>query len=283
MKNIDYIIRYLAGEMEEDEKAAFEKRITDDPGLREQKEEVRNIWNVIREELSLEDLTGKESKEELIAAVMAEQDIHEYGNRSPSENERSFRSKTSKLTNKTVPGGKERNVLFKPDFRMGLLLAAAVALFIVLVKPASSAHRLAGNYYNPSEMSMLEEQSIQTRNEDTRAARLFLDGNYKAARYLLETGGKPGIEEPVFGLMYAITCYETGDTASAIQLLEQLSALQEAPASYEARWYLSLILVRQDQSENALPYLSRLADMDGKYRGKSRKMIRRINRNMDDR
>lgn len=283
MKNIDHIIRYLAGEIEEDEKVAFEKRVTTDPEFGKQVKEVKTIWKVIKNELSLEDLTGKESKEELIAAVMAEQDIHEYGNRSPSENERSFMRISDELVNEAGSQGVARPGLFKPDFRKGLLLAAAVAVLLILSRPLQSPRRLADTYYKPTELALLEEQPLQTRNEVARAAGFFLDGNYKAARYFMEKGGIPGVEKPVTGLMYAISCYETSDTTYSIKLLKQLAAIAEAPVSYEARWYLSLILIRQNHSEMALPYLSELSAEDGKYREKSKKIIRRINRRTEDR
>jgi len=283
MKETDQIIRYLAGDMDEVEKAGIEQRITSDPGFRQAFDEIEKIWEMMKDSLTLEGLSGEESREEVIAEVLAEQDILQYRSRSPSSREESLRKlmKAIEKNEGNADTGKKSMRLL--NYRNSLFLAAAVILMFVLIRPGAGPVQLAQEYFRPADIQLLNENLIQTRSENYRVFQLFSEEKYGAAKTMIERQEIPGEREPLTSLVYSIACFETADTAKAIDVLEQLVYSGNQDIAYESSWYLSLILVRNNTPADALPLLRKLAEEEGPYQKKSRKLIRVINRQSTNR
>ena len=78
MYKLEHIIRYLAGEASENEKERFEEELNSDSDLKAEFERVSQIWDLMKANLSLDDIEKDATKDEIIAAVMASIDVEDY-------------------------------------------------------------------------------------------------------------------------------------------------------------------------------------------------------------
>lgn len=281
MNNTDIIITYLSGEMEQEEIKRFELLRSSDPELENEFQSIQKIWEITRENLKLEDLPEEKIRDQLIAEVMAHHDIGRYRNQKRSKKAEDFRLALERAEAATQQQDTQQHSRSKWFTYPTILLAAAslVLLFMVL-RPSTSLQELALSYYDPAGSELASQHAFKTRSNEARALQFFRDRNYDAARYYFEVD-MPAIRyDPMARLFYGISCQETGNTEQAVAVLEALAFSDNAKrtdsAAYHAKWYLSLILLKEGRTEEAIPLLVDLARTEGPFNKKSTRLLRKI-------
>lgn len=276
MTHTDKIIQYLSGEMDQDEKQQFEKLLASDPDLEDEYRSVRSVWELTKEKLTLQELPDTESREAYIASVVAAHDIETYGNRKYTEEEKKLRDKIEEIGSQVQPDSslpKKRKI--RPDRGMILLLAACVALLLLVTWPDRGVSDLAASYYNPQKDVLIEQMVSRTGGTEHKAIDHFRNGRFKAAKNAYESMEQLPGDESVSRIFYAVSCFETGNTPRAVDLLEVMASESLPPLSVHAAWYLSLIHLQSGNREAALPYLVTLSNMEGMYQDKATRLIRK--------
>lgn len=281
MNNIEKIITYLSGEMEREEVNRFDLLRATDPELENEFQSVRKIWEITRENLMLEDLPEEKIRDQLIAEVMAHHDILQYRNSTSSKKSKSFRAALEKA-GKEIQQEKIQQHSRSKWFNIPtiLLAAASLALLFLVLRPSTSLEELALSYYDPAGEPLAAQHDFKTRSNEARALQFFRDRNYNAARYYFQIDTDAVAGDPMVRLFYGISCYETGDMQKALSLLEPLAVSDSSgptePAAYHAKWYVSLILLKEGRAERAIPYLVDLSRSEGSFKKKSTRLLRKI-------
>lgn len=276
MNNIERIIKYLSNEMDAEEQRLFKERLSSDSGFKEEFRSIRRIWDITKEKLTLKGLSEVDKREELIAAVIAAHDISFYGTERKSDREKSFQAQLEEIMNQRPTNkGVHRRANYRIYYKAGLLVAAAITLLLLILRPSSDLQEVALSYYDPSNDPLLELYTQQTRSQNMKALHFFREGKYETARYYFEENQPPAEQNDVTALFYAISCYETGEADMAVELLHRLLEAGEDAIAYHAKWYLALIYISQDQQIKALPHLNELSEMEGIFSQKAGKLIRK--------
>ncbi|MDF1570024.1 MAG: hypothetical protein P1P82_00185 [Bacteroidales bacterium] len=298
MNNTDKIITYLSGEMKQGEADQFDLLRSSDPELENAFQSIKKIWEITRENLMLEDLPEEKIRDQLIAEVMAHHDIERYRNLAPTKKTKAFRSALEKAEAAMHDPKKNQDSRSWWFHLPTILLAAAslVLLFLVL-RPSADLRELAIAYYDPAGSELASRHAFKTRSNEAMALQFFRDRNYKAARYYFEIDMQTIGNDPMARLFYGISCHETGDPEKAIAVLKELatsaatgeagssgqtesflqsdSSRQTHTAAYHAKWYLSLILVNEGKTEDAIPFLIDLSRTEGPFNKKSTRLLRK--------
>lgn len=286
MNNTDKIIAYLSGEMEQSEADQFELFRSTDPELENAFQAIRKIWEMTRENLMLEYLPEEKIRDQLIAEVMAHHDIEQYRNTAPSKKTTAFRSALEKAAaSMQEPGNKKDSRPGRISLPTILLAAASLVLLVLVIRPATDLRELAISYYDPSGSTLASQHAFKTRSNEAQALLFFRDGDYKTARYYFEAYPDAIADDPMAQLFYGITCHETGDTEKAVTILQNLATQgtsgQESSSgrsdtvSYHAKWFLSLILVNEGKTEEAIPFLIDLSRTEGPFNKKSTRLLQK--------
>lgn len=267
------IIRFLSGEMDPEEKRQFEASRDKDPELREAFEKISGIWDLARESLNIDGKPLHTGRDELVAWVIATLDREEYAVSDDPARERAFRKKMEKIMEQ--PPEKNR-IIRHPGVTRFLLAAAAVALLLVLFMPQRSMEQLAAGYYDPAGDPLFCSYDSRTAAQE-QGVMLVKDGLYAQARALFEADpGTPDLQT-ASGIAYAISCYETGDSALALSILTELATGKRTMLAMHAGWYISLYLLESGRSEEAIPYLVAIAADEGAFSRKAAKILRKSN------
>jgi hypothetical protein len=276
MNNIERIIKYLSNEMDAEEQRLFKEQLSSDSDFMEEYRSIRRIWDITKEKLTLEGLSEANTREELIAAVIAAHDISLYGTDRISEKEKAFHAQLEEIMKKRPS---DRGALRKKNMQFyylsGLLAAAAITMLILVFRPSTDLQETALSLYDPSNDPLLELYTQQTRSQNLKALHFFRESDYEAARFYFEKNQPPADQNDITSLFYAITCYETGEAAIATELLNDLLIVGEDTIVYHAKWYLALIYISQDQKEMALPYLHEISETEGIFRQKAKEIIQK--------
>jgi tetratricopeptide (TPR) repeat protein len=284
MNNTDKIITYLSGEMEQAEADQFDLLRAADPELEHAFQAIRKIWELTRENLMLEDLPEENIRDQLIAEVMAHHDIDRYRNHD-SKKMMAFRKALEKAAESAEEPGKKHVSRSRYNLPTILLAAASLVLLFLVLRPATSLRELAVSYYDPAGSELASGHAFKTRSNEAQALQFIRDRNYQAARHYFESDLNAIADDPVARLFYGISCHETGDSEQAIAVLRSVATADTAgqeeragqtdTVSYHAKWYLSLILIREGKTEEALPFLIELSRTDGPFNSKSTRLLRK--------
>lgn len=289
MNNTDKIITYLSGEMKQGEADQFDLLRSSDPELENAFQSIKKIWEITRENLMLENLPEEKIRDQLIAEVMAHHDIERYRNLAPTKKTKAFRSALEKAETATLHPQDSRSWRFHlPTI---LLAAASLVLLFLVLRPSTNLRELAVAYYDPAGSELASQHAFKTRSNEALALQFFRDRNYKAARYYFEIDLQTIDNDPMARLFYGLSCHETGDTEKAIAVLKELATSaataqagssrqtdnygQADTAAYHAKWYLSLILVNEGKTGEAIPFLIDLSRTEGPFNKKSTRLLRK--------
>ena len=277
MNITEKIIQYLSGEMDQEEARQFEQLLSSDPEMEEEFRSVSRIWEITRKNLLLEDLPEEKIRDQLIAEVIAQQDIEYYGTEDENDQEKNFRLALQKAEQmydqeQARKSGRKR----RPNYTAMLLAAASIALLVVITWPQTSLQEKAIDLQRSSETELSSQHGFKTRSNEAKGLQFFRDGDYSAAKAYFKLSEENTKKDPAAQLFYALACWKTGEQDSAVSLLSDLMLSDSSTVSYQAKWYLSLLWIEKEQTGQAIPLLIELSRTEGSYRKESTKLLRKI-------
>jgi len=248
-KDTDQIEKYLAGELNNDELLAFEKRLQEDPSFAE----TFTLYRAIQNEMNSGD-DEKEIKENL-----------------------------SRLSNKYFTPKTENKVIpLRSGNKKWWMYAAAAAVFItilLLFKPWQdsplSNQEIYAQYAIPEELPFVARGS----NEDSllkKASELFNKKDYAAAIPLLDSITKLNPAEAQLQLSLGISYLNTGKFDLAINRFDSLAAGQSIYKNDALAWK-ALSFLRQDNKADCIAVLKQIPANANNF-NKAEKMIRQLSK-----
>ncbi|QCK16637.1 tetratricopeptide repeat protein [Mangrovivirga cuniculi] len=238
MNKEELIDRYLAGELNEEEKSNFKKMMDDDPSIAE---EVK-----FRRELKL---AIKKSERTQIKEML---------------------SATEKARGKSV---KINWPMYLAAASVAFIFITGLWFFVLNDKPDPDELYVA--YYAPYENVVHPiERSESIENLETEAFLAYEQGNYKEARALfskLEVERK----DPYIQLYLGITLMSMEDYSLATDYFNEYIK-SEGKLKDRALWYLSLSYLKTGESGKAIQTLKKLIEMNGYNRYKAEELLAKI-------
>ena len=168
----------------------------------------------------------------------------------------------------------------KPNYRLlaiaaSLLILVGAFFFIKQSESGSSPQDLYAAYYEPF------NPNTGVRGSDVEQSIQDFDKAYKAKEYTEALGLLDVIQTQKeildWDLYKAICLMETGATDEAEKVLLQLNEEGAALLTHEAKWYLSMLYLKQGATDKASMYLKQMAtDTNGDHSIKAKNILKQI-------
>jgi len=290
MNDDQNIIRYLDGEMEEDEKLAFERKISGNQDLAQKVEAFRNIQKLagkaMRRTDDPEESLSQETREEIRQAVL---DFKEGKTEAlPPEVDQTIKSARQAFEQRkengekaalvSTPGQGQSNI--KQIRRIWWTAAAVVVLAVIvslhIFRPFKSrpVRDLYVKYYKEFPISPEVTELSRADNDLLFATKVYEAGDYKRAGILFEMlEDSAGLRE--YSLFYAGQSYlHQNLTENAIDTFQQL--LEDASGDMVplTRWYLALCYLKTGETALSKEQLIMVAASDSPFRKDARRLLR---------
>jgi tetratricopeptide (TPR) repeat protein len=286
------IIRYLDGEMPEDEKLRFEKEISTNTGLAKRVDQYRKIQQLAGKAFHRaddpEEGLDPQTREKIRRAV---KDFKESGKEViPGAVEeviknarRAFEQRREKVQRETGAGesGPGRPNI-RQTRRIWLIAAAIVVLALItsllVFRPfrGEPAKDLFAAYYEEFTVTDKMHESARADDDLLFAIKVYEAGDYKRAIILFEMlADSSGLREQ--SLFYAGHAYlHLNLTDKAIETFQQL--LENGPGELmtATRWYLALCYLKIGEAALAREQLGLVTETDSPHRRDARLLLREL-------
>ncbi|MEE9461019.1 MAG: tetratricopeptide repeat protein [Bacteroidales bacterium] len=285
-----YIIRYLDGEMTEDERFEFEKEISGNPDLAKKVEAFRNLQKLaekaMRQADDPEDNLDQETREEIRQAVIDFKEGRKYDlpgevNETIKSARQDFeqrREKDKQATDVTEPEPHRSNIrqVRRIWFSVAAVVVLAVIVSVLIFRPfkGKPAKDLYTEYYK--EFPMTEEMNELSRTDDDLlfAIKVYEAGDYKRAIILFEMLADSSTLSG-YSLFYAGLAYmHLNLTDKAIETFQGL--LDDDPGDMipATRWYLALCYLKAGEASLSKEQLLLIEETDSPFRKDARMLLR---------
>ncbi|KPL15014.1 MAG: hypothetical protein AMS26_08810 [Bacteroides sp. SM23_62] len=284
------IIRYLDGEMPEDEKLRFEEAISSNTGLADRVEQLRKIQKLAGKaagkaddpEVRLDQETRQEIKQAVNDFKEGGKDlIPEEVNETIKAAGKAFEIRKEKDRHDTAgaePEADRPNIrqIRRIWFRAAAIVVLAVILSILIFRPFRSkpARDLYAEYYK--EFPMTGEMNELSRTDDDLlfAMKVYEAGDYERAIILFEMlADSTGLRE--YSLFYAGHTYmHLNLTDKAIEKFQTLLEDAQGELIPATRWYLALCYLKTGQAEYSKEQLMLLKESDSPFRKDASMLLR---------
>ncbi len=284
------IIRYLDGEMAEDERLAFEMEISENPDLAKAVESIRNLQTLagkaLRQTDDPEANLDQGTREEIRQAVL---DFKEGKNadlpgevnemiKSARQDFEQRREKAQQAAGTSEPLARRSNIR---QIRRIWWTAAAVVLLaviasILIFKPFTDRmpRDLFAEYYK--EFPLTPEVLDLSRADDDLlfAIKVYEAGDYERAVILFEMlSDSAGIRE--YSLFYAGHSYlHQNLTEKAIQKFQELLGETQGDLIPATRWYLALCFLKTGEATLSKEQLLLIEETESPFRKDARLLLR---------
>lgn len=263
--------------MEPEELAGFEKQLSSDNELREELDLVRGVWELIGEQLALKELPPANDRENFITEIIAAIEIEKYRKQETTKKSEDFRKRLKSIMDDEPGNTKDINKRKGPyQARIILLFLAVAAAISLIVLPNRNLHDLTTDYYRPLELENISNKYSLSRSDEMIACKLFFEGEFVASRKMFELEDEMKEADPGSSFIYALSCYETGSIEKSIALLDSLLSCDDEEIKCDVEWYLSLILIKNNEYGNAMRHLEELSDGKCIYSRKASKLLRKM-------
>ncbi|NOR33654.1 MAG: hypothetical protein GQ579_03120 [Bacteroidales bacterium] len=284
------IIRYLDGEMKEDERLEFEKKISGDPDLAEKVETFRNIQMLAGKAMNQaddpDDSLDQETREEIRQAVidfkegkkddLPEEVVETIKSARLAYEQR--REKGQQATGITEPESQRSNIrqIRRIWFSAAAIAVLAIIVSVLIFRPFKDklAKDLYSEYYKEFPMTEQMNELSRTNDDLLFAIKVYEAGDYDRAIILFEMLADSSTLRG-YSLFYACHTYmHLKLTDKAIEKFQGL--LNDAPVDLIAptRWYLALCYVKNGEATLSREQLLLIEDMDSPYRRDARMLLR---------
>ncbi len=277
MKNIDKIIKYLSGELSPGESELFMKEVTESPELKGELDSVSAIWKEISKQLKLQDGPESSDREQLIAEILAEHDVRNYGKKKATKKEIAFKANLQQTMREAQKVEKPKRSISRRAYSLITLVAAAASIALVFIlNPPSDLNELTDSYYHPASEPVFETINSASRSGMSSAMALFEQGSYKESIAIAKTEMEKYPEIIEIQLLYSLACFESGDLVLAESELLEITLLQQSNFYEIANWYLALIYLKSDMNQEATDLLLEIVKEKGKYSKGAKMLLRKM-------
>jgi tetratricopeptide (TPR) repeat protein len=246
MKYVDLIIRYLSGELDEDEAGAFEQELESNAALKEEYDQVSAATRLIGEQIRKDDLEQ-------------------------------FRSRLREVMEHPVKGRRfhqrrGRTWLFL------LPVAATLAVLIAVLTLNRDPGRIITRFYRPESDPVVLALNQEHRGEMEVGIVLYKRKNYaasiKATKEVLETDP----DNQLALLYYLLSSIELDRAEEAIDVVNNRHIRTDHPLGQSITWYSAMAAIKKGRYMEAASRLESLEQIPGPYQERAGRLIKLLER-----
>lgn len=249
MNDLESLIRFLDGELNEEEKKELQKQLLEDPKLMEQYQLIVDF------DKAMNDKQLKQFEDSL------------------------DRAKANYF--ESLPEAETLNPPFR-KIRHWLIAASiifAVILGIVLSKTlikGQNTDQLFAQYYERLDNSFTSRSYAESGNDFTKAIQFYDQGNYEGAIMLLKRVVTVDPANNAAKLFLGISFIETEQLKNAIPVFKNILESNDVIFGEHARWYLSLCYIKLKEVDKAKQQLQQIIKEKTIYAQKASEILKKI-------
>jgi len=241
MKYVDLIIKYLSGEMSQDESGSFEEDLASNQLLQEEYEQVSAAYRLIKTQLWKKD-------------------------------EAAFRSKLREVMDRS-PGKPGHNVRpHRSRWYFILPLAGSLAILMAIYLVNRGPDRLFSQFYNPEKDHVILAYSQGTRGETEEGMNLYNRGSYSESLQKTSEIIDQDPENQLALLYYLLASIELDLQEDAISTIGAVQVTTDNQLGQSLTWYTSLAMIKSGRREEAAANLGPLIQNPGPYEADARRL-----------
>jgi len=241
MNNVDLIIKYLSGEMNQDEVGFFEKDLASDPVLKEEFEEVSAAYRLISDQLQKRD-------------------------------EDAFRDKLRKVMEKPILKNRNRSYPHRPIWYFLLPLAGSLAILLAVFLVNRGNNQILSRFYEPNKDPVILAYNQETRGNVQPGISLYNGNHYQEAMEELSELMKLDQDNQLIVLFYLLSSMELDLQDVALEKVQALTINTSHQLGQSLCWYTTLALIKSNRMEEAASQLMTLSEQPGPYRRDVRRL-----------
>ena len=248
----DQIEAYLRDELSDEDKSAFEMRLNEDPGLREEFQMHQDLFNYFSESESIEVVQQPEDSDK--------QALVEYFRSAEAQQLKDTLARVKEQQNSGSTSPKSK----RPLVVSLLAIAASIALLLVfnLYDTDPSGSQLYQAYHDWGTLPSLTVR--QEANDFSAAQSNFEEGRYQESYDLLKPYYKADNTSSSILIYLGVTCLELDKMDEANVYFDQLINSDAVDFS-KGYWYKTLGLLKQDKTTEAVKLLEGIKDEKDYY------------------
>jgi hypothetical protein len=242
MSYFDLIIKYLSGDLSQDDSSSFEKELESNGELKREFDQQSAAYRLIRDQLQKRD-------------------------------EKDFRTKLQEAMNPDHPVPESRKKLLWTRWFIPLVAASILAVVVISTRSIQYGNeRLFSRYYEPARDPVMLAFNQDTRGESEPGIAYFQSGNYQKSMDLLSLRIVEETENRQLVLYYLLSAIELNrqDEIMGLVLVED-SDILDLP-DQAIIWYTTLALLKSERREAALEQIHPLTRQHGPYQSDALKL-----------
>ena len=149
-------------------------------------------------------------------------------------------------------------------------------MMLIIQQPWQDLNSLTEAYFTPCEENLIKESNFLIRGDSVAGIDLFKKQQYGNALKLFEAELQFDSTNQLTNLCYGLSCYECGYPETAIEILTELASDKSSDLSDISAWYLSLILIKEEQPEKSKAWLIHVKNRDCPYSSKANRLLKRM-------
>ena len=241
------VARYIEGDMDLQEKEAFESLLSKDAELQEMEADYRNIHQTLKMRIA-----PSEEDKQMQTTLSA-------------LNTQYFKAAATEATSNSPmiqpPGGKSVKIVSMKPYMKWISVAAVLVIGLFVWAPWSPS---LYDQYGFSKQMSIAERGVEQKDQMAKAAAFYNDGDYAEARKILQQEYMMSPQNPMLAYYFAITLIETNQEYEARTVLVNLYN-GESVFKYDAAFYVALSFVREGDNKQALEWLAKVPKENVNY------------------
>lgn len=221
-------------------------------------------------ELQGEELLAFKQQLETDEQLASQVKLHQEVNESITDDEVYYlRQKLSILINKNTTRH------FYVKFTSGIAAGILVLLSAIIITKSPGPEKAYEQFYSPYSIDLTTRSSNSVLDGLDFAIKLYAEGEYDTALQILKSYNKETFHDTNAKYYLGLCALEAEEYSLAEKSFEEILKEGNYAYSLHARWYLSMLYLKTDQPEKALPLLKELSDSENYYAERSRKILRK--------
>jgi len=234
MSYVDLIIKYLSGDLSQEEATSFEKELESNKALREAFEAQSAAYELIGDQLQKRDL-------------------------------QTFRAKLQEAMSHDAPISDSQKAGFRSWWYITPAVACSLAIFLIVLLSHPGNERILSRYNHPTMDPVVLAFYQDTRGESEPGIAQYQQRNYQQSMELLSMRTTQEPDNKLILLYYLLSSMELDRQQ---EVLEMIGVEHSSPMDLIDQsicWYSSLALIKSDRREAALEKLHPLTVHEGPY------------------
>ena len=234
MENVDLFVKYLSGELNQEEIASFEKERAKNPDFREEFELVSAAYKLISDQLQERD-------------------------------EVDFRARLLEVMEHPVKETHAEGRSFFKGWNVFVPLVASVAILLLVFLYPRNDNLLFSRYYHPDKDRVVNTFMQGTRGRTESGIVHYQQENYVECRKIMSELVEKDPDNLLARLFFLLASIETGQADEAIATFTSLDPGLDHQLGQAVSWYSALALLKMDHKDEALGHLRALILQTGPY------------------